>query len=195
MQTATKYSALGFDRFSSKGSTLGSTGAVALLNELDRGLRSTVLGEQCEAVVWVGQLVQQHPEPSVVNTAFLKLADLFRNGHNFIRVCILRVFRACESLLPSVINTDAVVHRFASVLDSNHASARALTLRSLGSMAILIQQHTEIHQKLNVLLTSAHRLEVEAAIYATDRLAAISSSFAELILPTLTVSLCLLLLP
>ena len=67
-----------------------------------------------------------------VNTAFLKLADLFRDGHNFIRMCILRVVRACDTILSSVVNIDAVVHPLASVLASTHPSARAITLRTLG---------------------------------------------------------------
>jgi len=184
MQAAHRFEKIGFDRFSLDSSTLGSSGAVALLLELDRGLRSSILGEQCEAVVWIGQLMQRHPEPSVVNTAFLKLADLFRHGHNFIRVCILRVFLACEACLPSVLNHESVVHRLASVLASTHTSARALALRCLGAMAPLLQFHLEFHQKLEALLLSPHRMEVDAAVYAADRLAPLSQEFAELLLPS-----------
>jgi len=125
------------------------------------------------------------PCPLQVNTAFLKLADLFRNGHNFIRVCILRVVRSCESVLSSVVNAEAVIQRLSSVLESTHVSARALTLRTLGSMARLITRNYSFQEKLKGLLDSPHRVEVDAAIYATNSLAPICESFAVMVLPTI----------
>jgi integrator complex subunit 7 len=49
------------------------------LVELDSGLRSNKIGEQCEAIVLLGRLLKEIPDAVVINTALLKLADLFRN--------------------------------------------------------------------------------------------------------------------
>lgn len=45
------------------------------------GLRSTRVGEQCEAVVKFPLLVDQFPFPVVINAAFLKIAEVFRTGY------------------------------------------------------------------------------------------------------------------
>lgn len=45
-----------------------------------KGLRSCKLGEQCEAVVLFPKLFQKYPFPILINSAFLKLADIFRLG-------------------------------------------------------------------------------------------------------------------
>lgn len=45
------------------------------------GLRSGKLGEQCEAVVLFPKLFQKYPFPILINSAFLKLADIFRLGY------------------------------------------------------------------------------------------------------------------
>lgn len=52
--------------------------AIILLSPL--GLRSGKLGEQCEAVVRFPRLFQKYPFPILINSAFLKLADVFRVG-------------------------------------------------------------------------------------------------------------------
>uniref|UniRef100_A0A8I3WFM3 Integrator complex subunit 7 N-terminal domain-containing protein n=1 Tax=Callithrix jacchus TaxID=9483 RepID=A0A8I3WFM3_CALJA len=56
------------------------------LMELDKGLRSGKLGEQCEAVVCFPRFFQKYPFPILINSAFLKLADVFRVGNNFLRL-------------------------------------------------------------------------------------------------------------
>lgn len=48
------------------------------------GLRSGKLGEQCEAVVLFPKLFQKYPFPILINSAFLKLADIFRLGYKFL---------------------------------------------------------------------------------------------------------------
>ena len=44
------------------------------------GLRSPRPGEQCEAIVRFPTLMDRFPFPILINTAFLKLADIFRTG-------------------------------------------------------------------------------------------------------------------
>uniref|UniRef100_A0A8W4FGG9 Integrator complex subunit 7 n=1 Tax=Sus scrofa TaxID=9823 RepID=A0A8W4FGG9_PIG len=103
--------------------------ANSALMELDKGLRSGKLGEQCEAVVRFPRLFQKYPFPILINSAFLKLADVFRVGNNFLRLCVLKVTQQSEKHLEKILNVDEFVKRIFSVIHSNDPVARAITLR------------------------------------------------------------------
>ncbi|XP_077194756.1 integrator complex subunit 7 isoform X2 [Paroedura picta] len=103
--------------------------ANSALMELDKGLRSGKLGEQCEAVVRFPRLFQKYPFPILINSAFLKLADVFRVGNNFLRLCVLKVTQQSEKHLEKILNVDEFVKRVFSVIHSNDPVARAITLR------------------------------------------------------------------
>ncbi|RMC12421.1 hypothetical protein DUI87_09936 [Hirundo rustica rustica] len=91
--------------------------------------RSGKLGEQCEAVVRFPRLFQKYPFPILINSAFLKLADVFRVGNNFLRLCVLKVTQQSEKHLEKILNVDEFVKRVFSVIHSNDPVARAITLR------------------------------------------------------------------
>uniref|UniRef100_A0A2I3SKX0 Integrator complex subunit 7 n=1 Tax=Pan troglodytes TaxID=9598 RepID=A0A2I3SKX0_PANTR len=93
--------------------------ANSALMELDKGLRSGKLGEQCEAVVRFPRLFQKYPFPILINSAFLKLADVFRVGNNFLRLCVLKVTQQSEKHLEKILNVDEFVKRIFSVIHSN----------------------------------------------------------------------------
>lgn len=44
------------------------------------GLRSVRIGEQCEAIVRFPRLFEKYPFPILINSALLKLAEVFRTG-------------------------------------------------------------------------------------------------------------------
>ena len=52
------------------------------------GLRSSNVGEQCEAIMKFPNLISQFPFPVLINTAFLKLADVFWSGYVFFEMCM-----------------------------------------------------------------------------------------------------------
>jgi integrator complex subunit 7 len=54
--------------------------ANSALTELDKGLRSGKVGEQCEAIVRFPKLFEKYPFPILINASLLKLADVFRMG-------------------------------------------------------------------------------------------------------------------
>lgn len=54
--------------------------ANSALTELDKGLRSNKVGEQCEAIVRFPRLFEKYPFPILINASLLKLADVFRIG-------------------------------------------------------------------------------------------------------------------
>lgn len=129
-------------------------------------MRSTKIGDQCEAIVRFPVLFERYPFPILINSAFLKLADVFRTGSNFLRLWVLRVCQQSESHLQKILNVDEFVRRIFSVIHSNDPIARALTLRTLGSLSALIPERKPVHHSIRVGLDSHDRVEVSAAIYA-----------------------------
>ncbi|XP_063774317.1 integrator complex subunit 7 isoform X2 [Pseudophryne corroboree] len=152
--------------------------ANSALMELDKGLRSGKLGEQCEAVVRFPRLFKKYPFPILINSAFLKLADVFRVGNNFLRLCVLKVTQQSEKHLEKILNVDEFVKRIFSVIHSNDPVARAITLRTLGSMASIIPDRKNAHHSIRQCLDSHDNVEVEAAIFAAARFSAQSKDFA-----------------
>ncbi|XP_049812143.1 LOW QUALITY PROTEIN: integrator complex subunit 7 [Schistocerca nitens] len=148
------------------------------LTELDKGLRSGRVGEQCEAIVRFPRLFEKYPFPILINASLLKLADLFRIGNNFLRVWVLQVCQQSEKHLDKILNVDEFVRRIYSVIHSNDPVARALTLRTLGSVAGIIPERQQVHHSIRRSLDSHDTVEVEAAIYAAMQFAAQSKTFA-----------------
>ncbi|CAL4102494.1 unnamed protein product, partial [Meganyctiphanes norvegica] len=96
-------------------------GNTALL-ELDRGLKSSRTGEQCEAISKFPTLFEKYPFPILINSALLKLAEVFRQetpGSNFVRVCVVEVVESCGRHLDKLINVDEFLRRITAVMHSN----------------------------------------------------------------------------
>lgn len=152
--------------------------ANSALTELDKGLRSGKVGEQCEAIVRFPRLFEKYPFPILINSSFLKLADIFRVGNNFLRLWVLRVCQQSEKHLDKILNVDEFLRRIFSVLHSNDPVARALALRTLGAVAGIIPERQNVHHAIRRGLDSHDNVEVDAAIYATTQFAAHSNAFA-----------------
>lgn len=152
--------------------------ANSVLTELDKGLRSTKLGVQCEAIVRFPRLFEKYPFPILINSSFLKLAEFFLNGSNLLRFWVLRVCQQSENHLDKILSIDAFVKRIFMVIHSNDPVARALTLRTLGAVSRVIPEKQQVHHALRRALDSHDTVEVEAAIYASGQFAAQSRTFA-----------------
>lgn len=150
----------------------------ALLTELDKGLRSPKIGEQCEAIVRFPKLFEKYPFPILINSSFLKLAEFFRFGSNLLRLWVLRVCQQSEKHLDKILNVDEFLKRIFMVMHANDPIARALTLRTLGAMAGVIPEKQQVHHVIRKSLDSHDAVEVEAAIQASVLFAAQSKSFA-----------------
>ncbi|XP_014664803.1 PREDICTED: integrator complex subunit 7-like [Priapulus caudatus] len=148
------------------------------LMELDVGLRSTKTGEQCEAIVRFPRLFQKYPFPILINSAFLKLAEVFRTGDNFLRLCVLRVTQQSGKHLEKILSVDDLVKKIFSVTHSNDPVARALALRTLGSIAAIIPERRNVHHSIRESLEARDGVEVAAATFAAKRFAAASRAFA-----------------
>eukprot|EP00092_Neocalanus_flemingeri_P013580 GFUD01014645.1.p1 GENE.GFUD01014645.1~~GFUD01014645.1.p1 ORF type:complete len:959 (-),score=367.80 GFUD01014645.1:93-2969(-) len=160
-------------------------GANAALTELEKGLRSTKVGEQAEAIVRFPHLFSQYPFPILINSGMLKLAELFRQGSNFLKMCVLRVCQQSSLHLDKVTSVDELVRRVITVINSNDPVARALTLRVLGSIAAIIPERKAVHHKVRCSLDSQDQVELYAAIYAANKFAARSKTFSTDMCPKL----------
>ncbi|CAL1526762.1 unnamed protein product [Lymnaea stagnalis] len=152
--------------------------ANSALTELDKALRSGQIGIQCEAVVKFPRLFEKYPFPILINSAMLKIADVFRGGNNFIRLCILRVTQQSEKHLDKIFTVDEFTRRIFGVIHSNDPVARAITLRTLGSVASIISEKKTVHHSIILCLDSHNAVEVEAAIFAAEKFSEKSKMFA-----------------
>lgn len=152
--------------------------ANSALLDLDKGLHSNKVGEQCEAIVRFPRLFEKYPFPILINSAFLKLADVFRDGNNFLRQCVLKVSQQSVKHLDKILNVDEFVRRIFFVIHSNDPVARAITLRVLGSIAPIIAERKRVHHSIHSGLDSHDLIELEAAIFAASCFAAESKTFA-----------------
>ncbi|XP_058467251.1 integrator complex subunit 7 [Malaya genurostris] len=152
--------------------------ANSVLIELDKGLRSVKIGEQCEAIIRFPKLFEKYPYPVCINWSFLKLSEVFRIGSNLSRLWVLRVCQQSEKHLEKILNVEEFVKRIFMVIHSNDPVARALTLRTLGSVACVIPEKQQVHHAIRNALDSHDAVEVEAAIFASVQFAAQSKSFA-----------------
>ncbi|CAG5118380.1 unnamed protein product [Candidula unifasciata] len=152
--------------------------ANSALAELDKAIRSGQIGVQCEAVVKTPRLFEKYPFPILINSAMLKLADVFHAGNNFIRLCILRVAQQSEKHLDKIFTVDEFTRRIFGVIHSNDPVARAITLRTLGSVASIISEKQNVHHSVILCLDSHNAVEVEAAIFAAEKFCEKSKTFA-----------------
>ena len=83
-------------------------------------------------------------------SALLKLADIFKQCGNFTKLCVLRVVQQSERHLDKITNVDEFVKRISSVLHSNDPVARALTLRLLGSVAVIIPERKQVKRQIKL---------------------------------------------
>lgn len=94
------------------------------------------------------------------------------------RLCILKVIQQSDKHLDKILNVDEFLKRIYSVIHSNDPVARAITVRVLGSIACIVSERKNVHHSIRSSLESHDQVELEAAIFATDRLCAQSREFA-----------------
>ncbi|XP_015789504.1 integrator complex subunit 7-like [Tetranychus urticae] len=157
--------------------------ANSLLSELDKGLRSGKMGEECEAIVGFPWLFIRYPFPILINSASLKLADVFRNGSNFSRLLILKVIHESEKHLDKIINMDEFVRRLFNVTYSNDPIARSITLRALASISCIIAERKNIHHVIRHSLDAEDQTESLSAVQAAAAFSKRSVDFALSIYP------------
>ncbi|KAF9163949.1 Integrator complex subunit 7 [Actinomortierella ambigua] len=137
--------------------------------------------DQLHAIASFPQLFEEFPNPVIINSAFLKLADYFRGTTNVQRHAILQVFKKSEAHLKLILNVEETIKRISPMLQSNDPLGRAITLRVLGCMASIVHDRVDVYHNVIHCLDSTEAMEVSAAIYVADRICAHSQKFCAII--------------
>lgn len=152
--------------------------ANTMLAELEKGLVSQNVGEQCEAVVKFTSLFQRYPFPAIINNGCLKLAEAFRCGSNFIRIQICRVFERNQHHITKITSIEDIYRNMFTVTTSNDPYARLITLMTMGNMAFILHNYRSIHHCIRSSLDSSTEFELSAALYSASCFVKQSSEFA-----------------
>ncbi|KAI9207513.1 uncharacterized protein BJ171DRAFT_492938 [Polychytrium aggregatum] len=148
---------------------------------LDKACRSGKLHEQHEAILHFPDFFTQFPIPVLIDLGYLKLAELWKIGNNFIRQEILKTIKKCTLSHSKIKSIDRFSRRICVVLTSNDPIAKALTLRFLGHMCAAVHTQIEVCHSIQEALNSEVPEEFEAAAFAADRLCPFSPAFARTI--------------
>ncbi|KAK3848558.1 MAG: hypothetical protein J3R72DRAFT_3649 [Linnemannia gamsii] len=151
------------------------------LFELETEYRAPRVADRLHAIVSFSYLFDDFPNPAIINSGFLKLADYFAGSNNTQRHAILQVFTRAERHMKKIMNVEEVIRRISPQLQSNDPLARALTLRAFGSMAVIVSDRVDVYHRVIHSLDSLEAMEVNAAIYAADRICAHSQRFCAII--------------
>ncbi|KAG1045964.1 hypothetical protein G6F49_010043 [Rhizopus delemar] len=142
-----------------------------------------IQGSQIQALTGFNRIFEQYPYPVVINAAILKLADWFRTHNNVVKFYVYKVFKeASHQHLEKIINVEETIRRILPILGSNDTTARSITLRVLGCMSIIIAEKLDVQfgivQRFEL---ATDRLELQAAIWASDQICARSNRFPAVI--------------
>lgn len=96
---------------------------------INLGFNSPNRGEQCKSITTVSELIKSHPFPIVINSLFLKLADVYVHGSDYVRSCILRACTDCRNQLLRLTIGDDIVRKFMPIYKNENANSRAQYLR------------------------------------------------------------------
>ncbi|PVU93801.1 hypothetical protein BB561_003037 [Smittium simulii] len=154
---------------------------VTKLVKLETESRNNNSTIQFKAILGFSKLLDDFPFPVVANSAFLKLADLFRNGTNNSRMYILKVFEHSEKHLFLIQNAEELIKRILTVLDSNDPVARSLTLRLLGSAPIVFSSSLEVQYKILHRYQTENLTELKALIDVTQVILAHHPVYLEIV--------------
>lgn len=152
-------------------------------------------GAPCEAILRTGPRMlwwNEEPITSVEIAALYKLvdgedktfaiamlqclADSFRTGNNFTRLCILKAFLLVSKSTAGmrrnsgsglfqkerIANHQEVLKRVKSVMDSGDVVARAFALRMLGCLGEIAADSVDVHRLVIEALESPHSKEVKS---------------------------------
>ncbi|VUZ45804.1 unnamed protein product [Hymenolepis diminuta] len=155
------------------------------LVEINRGLNSPNRGEQCRSITNIPDLIKSHPFPIVINSIFLKLADVYVNGSDYLRSCVLRACAECRNQLLRLTIADDIVEKFMPIYKNENANSRAQYLSLLGVLSGAFRDNISIHNFIISRIDSDSGTESTVAISTAYSYAAISKTFVMSLCPVL----------
>ncbi|KAJ3152358.1 hypothetical protein HDU86_005887 [Geranomyces michiganensis] len=155
---------------------------------LDRGFKAVHLEEKLQSVLKYIPFFSKYKSSDIVTAGCLEdlswdlgfggLIERTLCSNNVVRQYIFKVIKHSQSALSTITSAEEVARRISKLLTSNDAVARALTLRVLGFMSVIVVENIEVHHGVRLLLDSKEPMELGAALFAADRIAFRSKTFA-----------------
>jgi hypothetical protein len=139
-----------------------------------QGLSSDNIGQQCEFIVKLTELFDKFPLPVFVNSGFLRLAKIFQNGNNYLKLQVIRVIEKNQKHLQKILNIEEISKLIFYNIHSNDCVCRALTLRALAEISLIISDKHNVQHSIRLALESHDELEAKEAIYAANRFCSVS---------------------
>ncbi|KAL5254696.1 hypothetical protein ACHWQZ_G014209 [Mnemiopsis leidyi] len=156
------------------------------VNQVLGSLRTGKVGDQCETIVKLPSVFEEYPFPILIDAVFLKLGDMFREcNNNFIRFCILKVILSTAQHHNKISGKEIFLRPVLSVIHSNDAVARSITLRVLGVSASLFPEKKNVLHAIVRGLDSHMELERDAALFACKQYASMSQDVSKTVVPKL----------
>ncbi|KAJ1964847.1 hypothetical protein IWQ62_002813 [Dispira parvispora] len=162
-----------------------SESAFKKLLELEGAWRTNTLALQVKAILGFEALFRLSPFPVVVNTAFLKLTEMFREGNNGLRYLILKTLDQLQDYMGPILNEAELARRLLLVVAMNDPLARVLALRAVGCFSSVFGERQDVQHAVVRRMGSKHTVEALAAIQAADKLCQHSASFPKIVWLTL----------
>ncbi|CAF2979713.1 unnamed protein product [Rotaria sp. Silwood2] len=147
--------------------------------EIDRGIRSKEAQRQFEAILKMpGLFKKETTSTTLISAALMKLATLFQEGTNEMRLNVTKVLDRIANQLQKSSTLDDPIKLIYAVMHSNDCIARALTLRALAIMAHILADDVEAHLHIRLALDSNDEIEILAAVKAAKKFIPCSKTFA-----------------
>ncbi|CAH8505045.1 unnamed protein product [Schistosoma rodhaini] len=159
--------------------------ANVLIMELNKGFQSTNLGIQCKTIAQFPSVLEKYPFPVVINSILLKITQIFCDGNNYLRLCILRACTECRTHFKKLTVCEDIIRKLLPFTESNDPTVRALTLRLFGILNEITRDHLGVHHAILKQIESHYEVESDAAVWACHTVAPISSVFAASLCPIL----------
>ncbi|RIA85785.1 hypothetical protein C1645_879079 [Glomus cerebriforme] len=180
VSTNRRYFARGINTESSKHQLRG------IINALKHATKSLPIEQQLVKFSEIPKTLDETPIPDIIHGTLLFFAERFKDcDHNVIRRCILKILKDSEKHITQNSQSSELEQTIRKIFfllenQSNDPIARALTLRCLGYMSVLLIERLDIQHGILQRLDSPVEIEVNAAIFAADKLCSKTDKFSAL---------------
>ncbi|KAJ1677763.1 Integrator complex subunit 7, partial [Spiromyces aspiralis] len=145
------------------------------------------LSTKIQAVTQIPGLLDTYPYKTIINSAFLKLSDLFQAiESNAFRFQVIKVFEASRHHLRRVLHPTEVLQRVLRVVNSNDPMARTMVMGLMGQAAEIFAGLVESqHAVLKGYGIFEDELELLAVVEATERFIQVEPGYLGVVWETL----------
>ncbi|CAB4424502.1 unnamed protein product [Rhizophagus irregularis] len=180
ISTNRRYFARGINTESSKHQLRG------IINTLKHATKTLPIEQQLVKFSEIPKTLDETPIPDIIHGTLLFFAERFKDcDHNVIRRCILKILKDSEKHISQNSQSSELEQTIRKIFfllenQSNDPIARALTLRCLGYMSVLLIERLDIQHGILQRLDSSVEIEANAAIFAADKLCSKTEKFSAL---------------